>query len=186
MAEMKLLIILSLFAFILSQQNCIQGTNCPLNQGVCIADMCECLEGYRTFYNKALPVDQQIFCNYQQINHFIPLALEFIPGIGLGHLYIGRYWQGIIKLCLAVIFLSCNFYLYKELQVPSYVEAIGKSIMNKIIPDEIRSPNGGITLNDIAQALFNITFHPFWILWLFDIYMFFMKSYNDGNGIPLI
>ena len=182
---MEIYLIISLFVLTASQQ-CIAGTNCPLNQGICVGGACECLEGYKTFYKKDLPLEQQIFCNYQQINHFIPLALEFFPGIGLGHLYIGRYWQGIIKLCLAVIFLSCNFYLYKELKVPSYVEAIGKSIINKIIPDDIRSGNGGITRYDIAQALFNITFHPFWILWLFDIYMFFMKSYNDGNGIPLI
>ena len=182
---MKIYFIISLFAFTISQQ-CIPGANCPLNQGICLGGACQCSEGYRTVYNKALPLEQQIFCNYQQINHFIPLALEFFPGIGLGHLYIGRYWQGIIKLCLAVIFLSCNFYLYKELQVPSYVEAIGKSIINKIIPEDPRSGDGGITSQDIAQVLFNITFHPFWIFWLFDIYMLFMKSYYDGNGIPLI
>ena len=58
--------------------------------------------------------------------------------------------------------------------------------MNKIISDEFRSRDGSITSKDIAQALFNVTFHPFWIFWLFDIYMFFMKSYYDGNGIPLI
>ena len=40
MAEMKLLIILSLFSFILPQQ-CIPGTNCPLNQGVCVGTRCE-------------------------------------------------------------------------------------------------------------------------------------------------
>ena len=182
---MKIYLILLLFAFTISQQ-CIPGTNCPLNQGICSGGACQCLEGYRTFYNKALPLEQQIYCNYQQINHFIPLALELIPGIGLGHFYIGRYWLGIIKLCLAITFLSCNFYLYKELKVPSYVEAIGKSIMNKIISDEFRSRDGSITSKDIAQALFNVTFHPFWIFWLFDIYMFFMKSYYDGNGIPLI
>ena len=39
---------------------------------------CQCLDGYKTFYNKALPQEQQIFWNYQQLNHFIPLTFELI------------------------------------------------------------------------------------------------------------
>ena len=182
---MKIYLIISLFSLAISQQ-CIAGTNCPFNQGICVGGACQCLDGFKTFYDKSLTQEQQIFCNYKQINHFIPLVLEFIPGIGLGHFYIGRYWLGVIKLCLAITFVSCSLYLYKELKVPSYVEAIGKAIINKIIPDELTGGNGGITPEEIAQFLFNISFHPFWIFWLFDIYMFFMKSYYDGNGIPLI
>ena len=73
------------------------------------------------------------------------------------------------------------------MKIPGYIEAIGKTIMNKITEKEDGPQGvGGIDMKDIAQLLFNITFHPFWILWLFDIYMFFMKSYNDGNGIALI
>ena len=183
---MKIYLIISLFALTISQQ-CITGKNCPLNQGICVGGTCQCLNGYKTLFNNALSLEQQIFCNYQQINHFIPLALELIPGIGLGHFYIGRYWLGIIKLCLAITFVSCSIYLYNELKIPSYVEAIGKTILNKIIDtDDLQSSRGGISMRDIAQILFNATFHPFWIFWLFDLYMFFMKSYNDGNNIPLI
>ena len=182
---MRIYLIVSLFSLTISQQ-CIAGTNCPFNQGICVGGACQCLDGFKTFYDKSLTQEQQIFCNYKQINHYVPLALEFIPGIGLGHFYIGRYWLGVIKLCLAITFVSCSLYLYKELKVPSYVEAIGKTILNKILPDDIRSGRGGITPEEIAQILFNISFHPFWIFWLFDIYMFFMKSYYDGNGIPLI
>ena len=185
MAEMKLLIILSLFAFILSQQNCIQGTNCPLNQGVCIADMCECLEGYRTFYNKALPVDQQIFCNYQQINHYYPLILEvFLPGFG--HFYVGKYFFGTIKLLLAIGFISSSIYLYHEIKVANFIKTIWLMITNKILGEELKSGPGGINMVEIAQQIFNITFHPFWMFWVFDLYMYFTKSYNDGNGIPLV
>ena len=75
MIEMKLLVFLSIFSFILPQQ-CILGTNCPLNQGVCVGTRCECLEGYRTFYDKTKPINQQVFCNYQQIDHYHPLILE--------------------------------------------------------------------------------------------------------------
>ena len=181
---MKIYLIISLFSLAISQQ-CIAGTNCPFNQGICVGGACQCLDGFKTFYDKSLTQEQQIFSNYKQINHFIPLVLEFFPGIGLGHFYIGRYWLGVIKLCLAITFVSCSIYLYKELKVPSYVEAIGQTIINKILPDIPRN-NGVFTPTEIAQFLFNISFHPFWIFWLFDIYMFFTKSYYDGNGIPLI
>ena len=187
MQEMKLLLILSLFSFALSQQ-CVVGSNCPYNQGMCVADTCECLDGYKTFFYPALPPERQIYCNYKQISHFYPLILEFfLPGIG--HIYVGKYWFGIIKLCLAIIFASSCYYIYEEIKVPGYIEALKRAILNKLFDgddDKPRRGKDGITLLDIAQFLFNITFHPFWILWAFDLYMYFTKSYNDGNGIALI
>ena len=182
---MKIYLIISLFALTISQQ-CIAGKNCPLNQGICVGGTCQCLNGYKTLFNNALSLEQQIFCNYQQINHFIPLALELIPGIGLGHFYIGRYWLGIIKLCLAITFISSIMYIHNELKIPSYFITFKETILNQINDFLMRSPYNGITNIEIAQYLFNITFYPFWIFWLFDIFMFFMNSYYDGNGIPLI
>ena len=185
MLEMRLLLIFLLFSFALSQQ-CILGSNCPYNQGTCVADTCECLEGYKTFFNPSLPQEQQIYCNYKQINHFYPLILEcFLPGIG--HFFVGKYWFGIIKLCLALTFIGCSIYIYKEVKIPKFAEAIKKTIINKILDDDIvQSSRDGITTVQLAQYAFNITFYPFWIFWAFDLYMYFSKSYNDGNGIPLI
>ncbi len=182
---MKIFLIIELFALTISQQ-CIAGTNCPLNQGICVGGACQCLDGYKTLLNKALPQEEQIFCNYKQINHFIPLALEFIPGIGLGHFYIGRYWLGIIKLCLAITFISCIKYIHNELKLPSYFMSIRITILNKLDDFFMRSASHGISCIQIAGLLFNFTFYPFLIFWIFDIFMFFMNSYNDGNGIPLI
>ena len=182
---MKIFLIIALFALTISQQ-CIAGTNCPLNQGICVGGACQCLDGYKTLLNKALPQEEQIFCNYKQINHFIPLTLEFIPGIGLGHFYIGRYWLGIIKLILALTFISCIKYIHDEFRFDSYVETIEETILNKIYDNMVFCYTGGISSIEIARLLFNFTFYPFLIFWIFDIFMFFMNSYNDGNGIPLI
>ena len=182
MKDFNLYLLLSLFSFALSQQ-CILGSNCPFNQGICVGNTCECLEGYKNFFNPALPQDQQIYCNYKQISHFYPLILEFfLPGIG--HFYVGKYWFGIIKLCLAIIFASCSYYLYKEIRVANYILALKDTILNKIIDKGLQGGNN-IDLKDIAQFLFNITFHPFWILWAFDLYMYYTKSYKDGNGVDL-
>ena len=181
MAEMKLLIILSLFSFILPQQ-CIPGTNCPLNQGVCIADTCDCLTGYRTFYDKTKPINQQVFCNYQQIDHYYPLILEaFLPGFG--HFYVGKYFFGAIKLLLAIGFISSSLYIYHEIRVANFIKIIWDLILNKILGEKKR---GSMLPLELAQFVFNITFHPFWIFYALDLYMYFTKSYNDGNGIPLV
>ena len=171
---MKLYLLLPLISLVISQQ-CTAGTNCPLNQGFCSGGTCQCLEGYRTFYDKSLPMEQQVYCNYKQINHFIPLVLEFCFLGGLGHFYVGKYILGFVKLFLEVSAIGTCFYHYRELRVP-----------NTIIPDDVSRSAGGLTTEQIMQHLFNFTFYPFWILYLFDLYMYFTKAYNDGNNIPLI
>ena len=109
----------------------------------------------------------------------------FLPSVG--HFYVGHIWLGIIKLFLFVSAVGSSYYLYNEVQIPSYIEAVKKAIMNKIFPDdgELKSGRGGISMEDVAQFLFNITFHPFWIFWAVDLYMFFTKTYYDGYGVPL-
>ena len=180
---MKLYLLIPLFSLVFSQQ-CVPGKNCPFNQGFCNGGTCECLEGYKTFYNKALPFDQQTYCNYQQINHFIPLILEFVPG--LGHFYVGKYIQGAIKLILFVSWLSSALYLKKELKIPDFVKSYVEILCNRALDLLPRSTNGGCSTVEIAQHIFNITNIAFWVLFCYDIYMYFTKSYRDGNGIPLI
>ena len=180
---MKLYLLIPLFSLVFSQQ-CVPGKNCPFNQGFCNGGTCECLEGYKTFYNKALPLDQQTYCNYQQINHFIPLILEFVPG--LGHFYVGNYIRGAIKLILLVLWLSSAIYLHKELQIPGFVKSYVEVLCNRALDLLPRGGNNGFSMADIAQQTFNITNLAFWFLFCYDIYMYFTKSYRDGNGIPLI
>ena len=185
MSKIMIFILLPLFSFILSQE-CILGKNCPYNQGFCAGTTCECLDGYRILFNPKLPQVEQIFCNYKQKHHIIALALEvFLPGFG--HFYTAHYWLGLIKLALCLAFIWSSYYLYDQMRIPGYVEALKKTILNKILePDGgPRETNGGISTRDIAQLLFNITFHPFWIFWLVDIYLYFTKTYYDGNEVEL-
>ena len=124
-----------------------------------------------------------VFCNYKQKHHIIALALEvFLPGFG--HFYTAHYWLGLIKLALCLAFIWSSYYLYDAMRIPSYVEALKKTILNKILDTEPRNTKV-ISLKDVAQLLFNITFHPFWIFWLVDIYLYFTKIYYDGNGVEL-
>ena len=105
----------------------------------------------------------------------------FLPGFG--HFYVGKYFFGAIKLLLAIGFISSSLYIYHEIRVANFIKIIWDLILNKILGEEKR---GDKFLLELAQFVFNITFHPFWIFYALDLYMYFTKSYNDGNGIPLV
>ena len=115
----------------------------------------------------------------------IALVLEvFLPSVG--HFYTDHYWLALLKLGLGLGFIWSSYYLYGEMKKPSYIEALKETIINKILDGEPRSRTACISTKEIAQYLFNITFHPFWIFWLVDIYLYFDKVYYDGNGVELI
>ena len=75
------------------------------------------------------------------------------------------------------------------MKIPDFITALKNTALNNHL-DELLSR--GVLLGElpakftIMQALFDITFYPFWAFWAFDLYMYFTKSYNDGNGIALI
>ena len=179
---MNLLIVSLLFSFIATQQQCILGQNCPYNQGICVEGKCQCQDGFKNYFDPKLTQEQQIYCNYKQKDHYTALLLEFfLPGIG--HIYAYKYWFGAIKIILLLSFVCSSYYIYHQIRVPSFILALKASILNKI--KENLSNNRNITLLDIAQFIFNISFYPFWIFWVFDLYMYFTKTYYDGYGIPL-
>ena len=152
---------------------------------LCNGGTCECLEGYKTLYDKSLPLEQQTYCNYEQINHYVPLVLEFIPG--LGHFYCGKYIQAAIKVILFVSWVSSAIYLHRELKIPKFVTSFFKIFCNKTLDLlQPRGGTGGFSMVEIAQYTFNITHLAFWVLFCSDFYMYFTNSYRDGKGFPLI
>ena len=85
---------------------CIQGENCPINQGFCSEGQCICLYGFVTFSKFENP-NNITYCNYHQVNRIAPLVIEiFFPSIGL--FFIGRLIHGFIKLCLAIYIILCG------------------------------------------------------------------------------
>ena len=78
---------------------CVPDQNCPTNSGVCRANICECLPGYKTLITDNNTT--QVFCNYKQFSKWYPFLLElFFPSIGL--FFIRRYLHGFIKLALFI------------------------------------------------------------------------------------
>ena len=67
------LILLSIIKIIIN--NCIKGENCPKNKGTCINNTCICDKLFATIPEKSHIIT--IYCNYEKINRFKPLILEF-------------------------------------------------------------------------------------------------------------
>ena len=121
----------SLFSF--SFEQCVLGGNCPRNQGICVGDQCSCLNGFYSLLDVSLPPEKLVFCNYEQINVYIPLILEiFLPSFG--HFYVGKYWMGILKLLLLIIHILASLKLFGFIGVPQFLilfmERFGVSINN--------------------------------------------------------
>lgn len=135
------ILIFSLFNVSLEQ--CVLGGNCPLNQGECVNNACNCLSGFYTLLDPKLPPEQQTYCNYEQINVYAPLILElFLPSFG--HFYTGKYYLGIVKLILLFTYLTSSYYLFDKLKMPIYIryimEKFGPALLSliglKIAEDE--------------------------------------------------
>ena len=83
-------------------------------------------------------------------------------------------------------FVLSDYYVYKELKIPSYIQALRETILYKDPYENVLFSRFGPDFFYIARLLFNISFYPFWIFYVVDIYMSFSKTYYDGNGVPLL
>ena len=203
------LIFLSILVLTFEQQ-CIIGTNCPFNQGVCSANDCNCLKGYQTLFDKSIPIDQQVFCNYKQISVYAPLIFEiFLPSVG--HFMVGKYWFGLIKLTFIIIFISTCLYLYQKLRVPYLLITIFKyidilSYLGVGEKDDNRDDDGNNEegeeggekgkLRDMKEKkkkdntniikIYDMSGFIFSILYIIDIFFYVFGIYKDGNGVSFV
>jgi hypothetical protein len=125
----KKIIMIFLYVSLLNfsfEQQCVQGVNCPFNQGECVGTACNCLAGFYSLLDPQKPVEQQTYCNYEQINVYAPIILEFfLPSIG--HFYVGNYLLGLIKISILLVYIFTSYYLYNKFKIPKYIEfAINK------------------------------------------------------------
>ena len=210
MLSKSYLIFLSIIVLTFEQQ-CIIGTNCPFNQGVCSANDCNCLKGYQTLFDKSIPIDQQVFCNYKQISVYAPLIFEiFLPSVG--HFMVGKYWFGLIKLTVIIIFISTSLYLYQKLRVPYLLITIFKyidilSYLGVGEKDDNRDDDGNNEegeeggekgkLRDMKEKkkkkdntniikIYDMSGFVFSILYIIDIFFYVFGIYKDGNGVAFV
>ncbi len=135
--------------------------NCPSNSGICKGEKCYCSEGYLTVPTK----NDARSCNYAQKKNIFALLLESFGLIGFGHVYAGRYINGILKFVwfFINIFYGVQFVLVfmkenSDTDAAYYVKMI-------------------ISLICVAVP----------IVWHFiDLFKFANNHYLDGNDIPML
>jgi hypothetical protein len=138
--------------------------NCPLNQGICIENKCECFYEFTTIVNDQDKTEFE-YCNYPKHLRATAFILEFFFPFGAGHFYIEKVKLGIFKLiCFMIFFLFiCGEFCYLSCKL----NATNKCHLYLAF---------GIIF-DIAIWL---CFH------LFDLICFGFGIYTDGNNIELI
>ena len=181
MSIMKLILYLSLVIFSYEQlPQCVLGQNCPLNHGNCIANSCQCKEGFYTLLDKSLPAEQQIYCNYAQASHFKPLIIEFfLPSIG--HFLVGHFWLGIIKLSLILPYFIITYYLYGTFKLPRlFITLLNKFGFEFFLG--LRSSRE----EQILELIREITGDLGSLMHFADLFLYALNVYKDGNGVPFI
>jgi hypothetical protein len=141
--------------------------------GLCLGtDNCKCFSGYLD------PKDNSIFkCTYLQYDAKIAFFLEFFVGFGCGHLYLKRYFNGMLKLCV-YLFL----YLFA---VVIYIYYLHYKKTENDQEDEVMIASENPYFR-FARIMFMCSCFFTCIIWqITDSILFYSKFYNDGNDFPL-
>lgn len=161
--------------------------NCPINQGMCLDNHCECFYSYITYigntsHNKGgnntnsstvipiikfieTPHENIIYCNYERKCKVTAFLLEFLFPFGAGHLYTGKLKLALIKLLTFSIFFLfiCGELFYLKCKL----NALNKCHMY-------------LTFSIIGDIFFWLCFH------ICDLFSYAFGIYTDGNGVKLI
>jgi hypothetical protein len=139
-----------------------EATDCS-GHGTCNEDKnaCICQKEWATF-----PDDSQPQCNYHKKRQLVAFLFEFFLGFGAGHFYCENYVNASLKL-VSFLFGICIICLLP--------------LSAKFINDKCESDCLVITTSCFyylcAMGL------AFWFI--YDLVIFGMNKYLDGNGIPL-
>ncbi len=181
----NLLVFLLLFIFSYEQQ-CILGKNCPVNQGMCVSNICVCNEGYHTLLDKSTPADLHIYCNYKKISQYIPIVTEiFLPS--LGHFLVGNYWLGILKLSLILTYLLSSYCFFRKVIFPPPL--IIQLLVRIGFPIDYRHIRLGsrpdVPIN-LFKKIFQVSDILISLMYFVDLFFYKFGVYTDGNGVPFV
>ena len=138
---------------------------CPY-PSLCISNtICKCIKG---FYNANTDENSNFDkkCNYEMKSSYSPFWFEIITNLGIGHMIIGNYYFGVLKL-FYIIFTFGFFY---------YV----------CMSDANSKKNLGDCFHVFLSILNFIFCLGLFAWWIFDGIFFGFNKYKDSNGIELL
>ena len=137
--------------------------NCPF-PSICISNkVCKCKEG---FYNtNSDSNDYENKCSYEMKSSYSPFWVEIITNLGIGHMLIGNYHLGLLKL-FYVIF-TCGFFYYVCMSDANSKKNVGDCFH---------------VVLSILNLIFCLGLFAWWIV---DDIFFGFNKYKDNDGIEL-
>jgi len=152
---------------ILQSFTCRDNSSCS-NHGICNLQNTDCIcdYGYTTIQNKT-EIERPKMCNYEQKTQLKAFLFELFLGFGAGHFYTERYQMAGLKLAAFIfgIFIICLF--------PITAKFLSEKIESDCL---VLSVSCFYYLCSIGLA--------FWFI--YDLVMFGMNRYLDGNEIALL
>lgn len=152
----------------LQKFTCINSTLSCSGHGECTADKqdCICEAAYTTLENQSTP-EANKRCNYERKTQLKAFLFELFLGFGAGHFYTERYTMASLKLSAFIfgIFIICLF--------PITAKFLSEKLESDCL---VLSVSCFYYLCSIGLA--------FWFI--YDLVMFGMNKYLDGNQIQLL
>ena len=145
--------------------NLCSAENCPY-PSLCISNtICKCKEGY---YNTNLDLndDYKNKCNYKMKSSYSPFWVEIITNIGIGHMIIGNYYLGSLK--LFYIFFTIGFFYYVCMSDANSRKNLGDCFH---------------VFLSVLNLVFCLGLLTWWIV---DAIFFGFNKYKDSNGVELL
>ncbi len=141
-----------------SSQNCLYPSICISNT------ICKCKKG---FYNTNTEKNDnfQNKCNYKMNSSYSPFWVEIITNLGIGHMIIGNYFLGILKLFYIIFTLGFFYYV-----------CMSDANSKKYIGDCFH------LFLSILNLIFCLGLFTWWIV---DAIFFGINKYKDNNDVEL-
>ena len=137
-----------------------------LYPSLCISNtICKCKQGFYNTNTDSIS-DFEKKCNYKMKSRYSPFWLEIITNLGIGHMIIGNYSFGVLKL-FYIIFTFGFFY---------YV----------CMSDANSKKNLGDCFHVFLSILNFIFCLGLFAWWIFDGIFFGFNKYKDSNGVELL
>ena len=141
-----------------SSQNCLYPSICISNT------ICKCKKG---FYNTNTEKNDNFKnkCNYKMNSSYSPFWVEIITNLGIGHMIIGNYFLGVLKLFYIIFTLGFFYYV-----------CMSDANSKKYIGDCFH------LFLSILNLIFCLGLFAWWII---DAIFFGINKYKDNNGVEL-
>ena len=164
-----LILFLIQIQYIYSDNNFYEVSECSVETcpypSICISStVCQCKEG---FYDTNSDENSNYSnkCKYEMKSSYSPFWVEIITNLGIGHMLIGNYYFGLLK--LGYIIFTLGFFYYVCMSEANSKKNLGDCFH---------------VILSLLNLLFCLGLLSWWVV---DAVLFGINKYKDSNGIEI-